>query len=234
MTKTEARHEAVVDKAIYEAHVEARKAEMPVEFGRKHPGHYSDEEMAEALKELHRTTCKVAEAESNYTGWSRFYLVTNSNGHIHSSMHCSTCYWDTSFAWLTELSGLTEAEAVAEYGEILCSICYPSAPVEWTNGVNKKLAAERDLHKALLAIERSPEGKKVKSARELVNKKARSIEWFELALTRFAEWGDDAPEWMANDAAKAEATLPKRRKELARAEAKLEAAEAALEAALGL
>jgi len=234
MTNTELRHEVVVDTAIFEALSEANKAKRVVDFGERNPGHYSEVEMAEAREALRLATEKLEAAEAEYGGWSRFWIVTNTNGHIHSSMNCSTCRWDTSFAWLTELSGLTEAEAVAEYGEILCSICYPSAPVEWTNGANKKLAAERDLHKALVAIERSPEGKKVKSARELVNKKARSIEWFELALTRFAEWGDDAPEWMANDAAKAEATLPKRRKELARAEEKLEAAEAALEAALGL
>lgn len=72
--------------------------------------------------------------EEQYTGWSRFFLVTNANGHIHSSMHCSTCHPTTSFAWLPTLSGLTEADAVAEHGPLLCSVCFPSAPVEWTIG----------------------------------------------------------------------------------------------------
>lgn len=40
----------------------------------------------------------------------------------------------TKVGWLPEVSGLTEAEAVAEYGAILCTICFPSAPVEWTRG----------------------------------------------------------------------------------------------------
>jgi hypothetical protein len=67
-------------------------------------------------------------------GWSRFWLVTNNGGHIHSSMHCSTCRPTTEFAWLPEVSGKTEAEAVAEHGAILCTVCFPSAPVEWTQG----------------------------------------------------------------------------------------------------
>lgn len=83
--------------------------------------------------------------------WSRFFLVLNVNGHIHSSTSCSTCFVTTDFGWLTDLSGLTEAEAVASHGEILCSVCFPSAPVEWTNGTSnadKEAKAERAAAKA--------------------------------------------------------------------------------------
>ena len=66
--------------------------------------------------------------------WSRFFLVNNTNGHIHSSMSCSTCNWRTSFSWLPTLSGLTEKDAVDAHGCILCSVCFPSAPTEWTVG----------------------------------------------------------------------------------------------------
>lgn len=66
--------------------------------------------------------------------WSRFFLVQNSGGHIHSSMHCSTCFPTTRFGWLPTLSGLTEKDAVEAHGTILCSVCFPSAPVEWTLG----------------------------------------------------------------------------------------------------
>lgn len=74
--------------------------------------------------------------------WSRFYLVTSSAGHIHSSMDCSTCRPTTEFAWLPTVSGLTEVEAVAEHGPTLCSVCFPSAPASWTLTVGqaKKLA----------------------------------------------------------------------------------------------
>lgn len=83
--------------------------------------------------------------------WSRFYLVTNANGHVHSSTDCSTCYDSTNFVWLTNLSGLTEADAVAQEGEILCSVCFPSAPVSWTNGKGRRDAeaqAKREAEKA--------------------------------------------------------------------------------------
>lgn len=95
-------------------------------------------------------TAKAAydEAAKEYEGWSRFYLVTSSKGHIHSSMDCSTCQWTTTFAWLPTVSGLTEAEAVAEHGAILCTVCFPSAPLEHTN--------QYELDKAAKAAESCP------------------------------------------------------------------------------
>jgi hypothetical protein len=82
---------------------------------------------------------QARELEATYTGWSRFFLVTSSSGHIHSSTHCSTCRLTTRYGWLPELSGKDEATAVAELGPTLCSVCFPSAPVEWTAG--KKITA---------------------------------------------------------------------------------------------
>ena len=101
---------------------------------------------------------KPLEAKYNERRWSRFFLCTAHGGHIHSTMSCSTTYASTEFSWLPELSGLTEAEAVEEYGAILCTVCYPTAPVEWTAGVNKKVAAEkaaRDEAKAARAAEKA-------------------------------------------------------------------------------
>jgi hypothetical protein len=65
-----------------------------------------------------------------YKGWTRFFLVK----HIHSSQYCSSFRPTTQVGWLPNLSGQTEAEAVAEHGAILCTICYPTAPVAWTEG----------------------------------------------------------------------------------------------------
>lgn len=83
--------------------------------------------------------------------WSRFFLVLNNNGHIHRGMSCSTTYPTTQWAWLPQLSGLTEAEAVADQGEILCSMCFPSAPIAWTSGiskVSKEAKAQREIERA--------------------------------------------------------------------------------------
>lgn len=76
-------------------------------------------------------------------GWSRFFLVANVNGHIHSSMDCSTCRPTTQFGWLPEVSGKSEAEAVAAHGAMLCTVCFPSAPTEWTNHWEKLEEAKK-------------------------------------------------------------------------------------------
>jgi hypothetical protein len=86
---------------------------------------------------LRQVQAETAEHETNYTGWSRFWLVTNSNGHIHRDRSCSTCRPSTEYAFLPELSGLDEKAAVDAYGTRLCSVCFPSAPVEWTVGITK-------------------------------------------------------------------------------------------------
>lgn len=62
--------------------------------------------------------------------WSRaFLVVTNGQGHVHSSMSCSTCYPTTRYHWMVEYSGKTQDEIVEAAGERACSICYPDAPV---------------------------------------------------------------------------------------------------------
>lgn len=64
--------------------------------------------------------------------WTRFLAVVG--GHIHNDEGCHTVRMTTLTYWLPELSGDTEADAVEAYGEVLCSHCYPSAPVAWQNG----------------------------------------------------------------------------------------------------
>lgn len=100
-------------------------------------------EYNEAVAATATAQAAVDALDAQYTGWSRFFLVTNTNGHVHSSMSCSTCFNTTTFAWLPTLSGLDEAAAVADQGEILCSVCFPSAPVAWTTGVAKATQVAR-------------------------------------------------------------------------------------------
>lgn len=78
------------------------------------------------------------DSEHKRRPWSRFFLVTSSAGHIHKSMDCSTCNKKTEFGWLPNLSGKSEADAVAEHGPALCTTCFPTAPVKWTSGTTKK------------------------------------------------------------------------------------------------
>ena len=116
------------------ADVLAHEPKNPKDWDGSHYLQARDDYNARAA-ELLALTNELAEAQKLYTGWSRFFLVANVGGHIHSSMSCKTCYPTTIFGWLPNLSGLTEADAVAEHGPRLCSVCYPSAPVEWTVGI---------------------------------------------------------------------------------------------------
>jgi hypothetical protein len=74
------------------------------------------------------------DAVHNAHGWTRFFLVPG--GHIHSGLQCAggTVHVTTVIGWLPELSGDTVAEAVAQHDSILCTHCFPAAPVEWTRG----------------------------------------------------------------------------------------------------
>jgi hypothetical protein len=95
----------------------------------------------DASVELARCDAEQRPLDDQYYAapWARFFLVTSSDGHIHSSMSCSTCRSTTEFGWLPELSGQTEADAVVAHGPLLCSVCFPSAPVEWTVGKPKAI-----------------------------------------------------------------------------------------------
>lgn len=90
--------------------------------------------LADRERERDTVLASIREMELAYTGWSRFFLVTSSAGHVHSSMQCSSCRPTTRYGWLPELSGKTEAQAVDELGPALCSVCFPSAPVEMVGG----------------------------------------------------------------------------------------------------
>jgi len=206
--------------------IEKRKVSVPSST-------YEKAEASLAVAKFNERTAyaEYKEADNEYGGWSRFFLVPM--GHIHSSTSCSTCYVTTAFSWLPELSGLTEKDAVSEYGEILCSVCFPSAPVEWTNGVNRKEAEAKALAAALKEISRSAEGKKVESARKLVSRKTYRLEHLNERLTRLAEWAlGSPPAYVVEEASEAPKLIAKTERELARAEAKLAAALEALDAAL--
>ena len=108
---------------------------------------YHVERLSTLRPELAELTAGIDELDSIFRsvgGWSRFFLVPG--GHVHSAMDCSTCNngkTATKFGWLPTLSGKTEADAVAEHGALLCTVCYPSAPVEWTNHYDELAAAKK-------------------------------------------------------------------------------------------
>lgn len=99
------------------------------------------EHLAIATARLADVEAELDVIESFYTGWTRFYIVRNNGGHVHSSVHCSTCFPTTVFGWLTSLSGATETEAVEAMGETMCTVCFPSSP---TGGMSKLTLRKRE------------------------------------------------------------------------------------------
>jgi len=137
-----------------------------------------DTQLLEAL-DLTQTVCaevenELANMEAQYTGWSRFFLVTSSPGHVHSSMRCTTCFKTTQYGWLPEYSGKDEATAVGELGPVLCSVCFPSAPVEDTGAKitqsrAQELAWSSDREARIAARERRETEKREKLAKKAAN-----------------------------------------------------------------
>jgi hypothetical protein len=79
--------------------------------------------------------------------WTRAFLVTNSNGHVHNTMDCGTCFPTTRFEWLTEYSSDNEDTIVGLAGELACTVCYPSAPADILNQpstIQSKNRAEKE------------------------------------------------------------------------------------------
>jgi len=143
---------AELSTQLGQAHRRIANAERTLEYGGlPYYMERAEKDLVEAEAEANRLSGEIFETEAPYRQlrWSRFFLVQNNGGHIHSSMSCSTCNklgQSTQFGWLPQLSGDTEADAVAAHGAILCTVCYPSAPVEWTNA-HEVAKAARDAEK---------------------------------------------------------------------------------------
>lgn len=87
----------------------------------------------DALEALRKVEAEVEPFDLEFKrrgGWTRAWKVMNSNGHIHRTMGCSTCFPTTWFGWLPQVSGLDEATIVDMAGSDACTVCFPSAPVE--------------------------------------------------------------------------------------------------------
>jgi len=187
----------------------AALAEDPDRYVYGHRHSAVAERLTTAVAEFEAVRKELADHERAYTGWSRFWLLVSSgHGHLHSSMNCSTCNKgesDSRFALYPELSGRSEAEAVALVGEVLCTVCYPSAPVEWTTGALRsktearserdRARAEREakrLEKALL-----PDGSPLVFMAGRWEERLTTLVAAKSWLTDGAEWNWDHPSYPA-------------------------------------
>lgn len=158
-------------KAQYEIdgyEVQIERYRKYIEKERRFPGRMQDYEqtieryegmVTEAQKIIDDVTVQEEPLDAEFRrrgGWPRAFLV--SGGHLHSSMHCSTCNREgklTRFAWMTDYSGATEDEIVEAAASRACTTCFPSAPVDILNRPStlltpdeKQQAEERALREA--------------------------------------------------------------------------------------
>jgi hypothetical protein len=111
----------------------------------------------------------------NQDPWTRAFLVIASNGHVHSSMDCSTCFPTTRYQWLIQYSNDDEATIVEDAGKDACTICYPSAPAEVLNRPSRIVTADK-VAKAAAKVERDAK-KAARIAKEKANAPTASGEF---------------------------------------------------------
>ena len=107
--------------------------------------------------------------------WTRAFLVINSNGHVHSSMDCSTCFPTTRYQWLIQYSNDDEKTIVEDAGKDACTICYPSAPADVLNRPSRIVTADK-IAKAAAKAERDAK-KAARIAKEKANAPTASGEF---------------------------------------------------------
>lgn len=84
--------------------------------------------------------------------WNRFFkLRATNNAHIHRTQSCSSLHRSNlgDLGWHPELSGKSDADAVAELGPVMCTKCFPEAPVEWRQDPKDLVAPDPDACKGM-------------------------------------------------------------------------------------
>ena len=189
VSKLESAEEA---KKFYEKHYPNRVEEIEKAI----------EKIARVKSEISKVNVEIAKLNKIYNQdpWTRAFLVLASNGHVHSSMDCNTCFPTTRYNWLVQYSNDDENTIVEDAGQDACTICYPSAPAEVLNRPSRivtadKIAkaqakAERDAKKvARIAKEKASAPtasgefllyKEGKWTREIKTERTAVIEWADL------------------------------------------------------
>jgi hypothetical protein len=158
---------ALSTKEFYEKHYPTRIDEITK----------SENKIASIRKRIFDVGCQILNLNEIYDQdpWTRAFLVINSNGHVHSSLDCSTCFPTTRYTWLIQYSNDDEATIVDDAGQDACTICYPSAPAETLNRPSRIVTADK-IAKAQAKAER--EAKKAERiAKEKANAPTKSGEF---------------------------------------------------------
>lgn len=104
--------------------------------------------------------------------WNRYSVVPG--GHIHTNGRaCHTLRPSTTVLWAHPVSGDTVDDAIATYGTVLCTHCFPEAPVEQTGG---KVLTDADGNPLTLAQAQAiKDAKEAEKAAKLAAKNAKAV-----------------------------------------------------------
>lgn len=156
------------------------------------------DDLATAIEDLAVLKAESLPYENEYVrrgGWSRYFLVQNDNGHIHSSMTCSTCNREgqlTRFGWMIELSGTAAEDLTAEVGPNACTVCFPWAETirqEADATARRERAALKEMNRQAkedLAKEKgitTPEGQPVYDGEPASHNQLKTLRAAEIAAT---------------------------------------------------
>jgi hypothetical protein len=118
------------------------------------------------------------EAQYHERRWTRYYLVDNTNGHVHKDTHCASCFPTTRYAWLVEQSGMSAEELVVLAGEKSCTVCFPWAPVDVLKQKTKLEAPERKAARLEREAKKAAAAAK-KAAKAIANPDGTPLEVFD-------------------------------------------------------
>ena len=154
-------------KKFYEKHYATRVDEIEKAI----------EKIAKNKSEINAVNVEIAKLNKIYNQdpWTRAFLVLASNGHVHSSMDCNTCFPTTRYNWLVQYSNDDEKTIVEDAGQDACTICYPSAPAEVLNRPSRIVTADK-VAKAKAKAERDAK-REARIAKEKANAPTKSGEF---------------------------------------------------------
>ena len=158
---------AIDTKEYYEKHYPTYVAEISKQEGK----------IESARKKIFEVGCQILDLNEIYDQdpWTRAFLVIASNGHVHSSMDCNTCFPTTRYNWLVQYSNDEESTIVEDAGQDACTICYPSAPADVLNRPSRIVTADK-IAKAEAKAERDSK-KAARIAKEKANAPTASGEF---------------------------------------------------------
>ena len=168
---------AIDTKEFYEKHYATRVDEI-TKWSNK---------IASTREKLFQVGSQILDLNAIYDQdpWTRAFLVLASNGHVHSSMDCNTCFPTTRYNWLVQYSNDEEKTIVEDAGQDACTICYPSAPAEVLNRPSRIVTADKVAKAEAKAYRDAKKAEKI--AKEKANAPTKSGEFLYFKNGKYTE-----------------------------------------------